>query len=83
MQETILRELGLCAQETSLFQLPLGTQCIWSLCSEPYRACMLAHVFWGHYCVRIQLDSGPDAELPVCVLALRKMLESLEPLTTD
>ena len=83
LQSKMVQKIQLTPEETSIFQNPAGTTCIQTVCSDSYRVLGIVHVFWERYCVKIQLEAPLDAEIEVCVQALKEILLSLEPLTFD
>ena len=71
-------------EETSMFRLESGVECLRSIHGDETRLLGIALVFWGNYCVQIRLVAEVGASRQEdCMLSLNSLLDSLQPLTLE
>ena len=71
-------------EETSMYRLPSGAECLKSIQTNHTLALGKAYVFWSNYCVVVSLKVKTEAyRIDDCIQGFYTLLDSLQPLTTD
>jgi hypothetical protein len=81
--ESLIMQTSLPRKETSVQTLKQGLQYIRTLCADSQQVLLFIHVFWGQYCVYIQLEAPLNQELSLRLDALDYLVKSLQALTVD
>jgi hypothetical protein len=85
MLENSMAEMpGAPFEETSMFHLDSGADCLKSVQAQGPVVRGMAFVFWSCYCVQVKLSANTDPwRIDDCIRGLSKLLEGMQPLTTD
>lgn len=71
-------------EETSMYRLPGGMECLRSIHGNQHQLHGRAFVFWSHYCIQLKLEaSAPPPQLQQALQSFDQLLESIQSLTTD
>lgn len=84
LEKTMTEMPGAPFEETSMFHLPSGADCLKSVQANGPLVRGAAFAFWSNYCVHIRLSAKTDPwRVEDCIRGLNQLLEGLQPLTTD
>jgi|GEM_PF-3575014 len=71
-------------EETSMYKLPSGIECLKSVQTNKNLALGKAFVFWSNYCVVLSLQANTEPfRIDDCIRGFYTLLDTLQPLTTD
>jgi len=71
-------------EETSMFRLPCGCECLRSVQGMGNMMRGVVYVFWSHYCVQIRIRAVTEPfRIDDCLRGLDQLVEGIQPLTSD
>ena len=71
-------------EETSMYKIPSGIECLKSLQANGHVLLGKAYVFWSNYSVVLSLRATTEPfRLELCMQGFNFLLDSLQPLTVD
>ncbi|HSQ42538.1 MAG TPA: hypothetical protein VLM37_09685 [Fibrobacteraceae bacterium] len=84
LEESMAAMPGSDWEETAMFRLPSGVECLKSIQTMGGLVRGLAFVFWNQYCVQMKIQAKTDInKTQECVSGMNILLESFQPLTLD